>query len=158
MFPTKNSLSADVREKSCGLLNQSLANLTDLIYQFRHAHWNVKGRLFFQHHKLFEEIGDMLEENLDELAERLTALGGIAGGTIRRAAAKSSLPELSLEGADGEKFITALIESTSQFGGIVRKGLDESDEAGDKGTADFLTKLVQDADKALWLLESHVRH
>jgi starvation-inducible DNA-binding protein len=158
VLSTKNSLPADSRKQVCTLLNQTVANLIDLQFQFRHAHWNVKGRHFYPLHKMFEEVYDMLEENLDVLAERLTALGGVVEGTVRMAGKNTKLAEFPDNAFDGDKAVAALIETTAQFGGMVRTAIDQADEAGDAGTADLLTKLVQDADKALWLLESQARH
>lgn len=157
MFQTKNTIPLDVRERMTGLLNQTLANLLDLISQYRFAHWNVRGRHFYPNHKLFEEVADSLEEHLDPIAERLTALGGVAEGTVKRAASRSSIKDFPNDTFEGDKVLVALIETTAQFGGVVRSGIDEADAAGDKGTADFLTALAQDADKGLWLLESQVR-
>src|SRR4051812_43422420 len=86
-FPTRNSLPAETRAKSVSLLNQHLADLFDLMSQTKFAHWNVKGSDFYQLHKLFDELAEVVEGHVDEVAERVTALGGVATGTARQAAA-----------------------------------------------------------------------
>ena len=60
MFITKNSLPAETRAQVAAILNQSLADLSDLYSQTKQAHWNVRGRLFYSLHKLFDEHGFIL--------------------------------------------------------------------------------------------------
>ncbi len=93
LFPTRIDLSADVRGHMVAMLNRQLATLTDLYTQTKHAHWNVKGANFWGLHKLFDQLAEGLEEHIDESAERLTALGGAAKGTVRMAAANSRLED-----------------------------------------------------------------
>src|SRR5688500_12486224 len=83
MFPTRNDLPEETRAKVCDLLNRLPAASFDLFSQTKQAHWNVKGRDFIQLHKLFDELAETLEGPIDEVAERVTALGGIAKGTAR---------------------------------------------------------------------------
>jgi len=92
-FSTRNDLPADARQKLIKLLNQQLADTTDLRTQTKHAHWNVKGPNFIALHKLFDELAEQLSEFADEIAERATALGGVATGTARVVAANSRVPE-----------------------------------------------------------------
>src|SRR3954466_16274354 len=82
-FPTKIALSADVRSKVAALLNQRLADGLDLRTQVKHAPWYVKGIEFQQLHELFDEIATHLEEHIDLIAERITALGGVAHVDLR---------------------------------------------------------------------------
>ncbi|HET7009279.1 MAG TPA: ferritin-like domain-containing protein, partial [Anaerolineales bacterium] len=76
MFSTQIDLPLEAREELVGMLNQHLADTLDLYSQAKHAHWNVKGMDFFQLHKLFDDLAEMLEEFADVIAERATALGG----------------------------------------------------------------------------------
>src|SRR5262249_3942474 len=83
MQPTRNDLPLDLRRRVITILNQQLADTSDLRSQTKHAHWNVKGPNFIALHKLFDELVDQLSEYVDDIAERATALGGVAGGTSR---------------------------------------------------------------------------
>ena len=85
-FTTSVDIPADKRAKVVGILNQHLADAFDLQSQVKQAHWNVKGPDFWQLHKLFDEVAERAAEWVDELAERVTALGGYATGTVRMAA------------------------------------------------------------------------
>src|SRR5918995_6964640 len=93
-FPTRHDLPADARQKLIALLNQQLADTTDLRTQTKHAHWNVKGPNFIALHKLFDELAEQLSEFADEIAERATALGGVATGSDRVVAANNRVPEI----------------------------------------------------------------
>ena len=99
-FTTSVDIPADSRTKINRVLNQHLANSFDLMSQVKQAHWNVKGSDFWQLHKLFDEVAERAAEWVDEFAERVTALGGYATGTVRMAAASSTLPEFPTEITD----------------------------------------------------------
>ena len=83
VLSTRNDLGVEVREKATTLLNQHLADATDLYSQTKQAHWNVKGMQFSQLHELFDTLADSVEEFVDLIAERATSLGGVACGTVR---------------------------------------------------------------------------
>jgi starvation-inducible DNA-binding protein len=155
LHPTRNKLSAKVREGSVALLNQTLANLTDLHSQTLQAHWNVRGRHFYPLHKLFEELAGQVEEHLDDIAERATALGGVALGTIRQAAAASQVPEYPLKGLQDEDHLTALAERYGFCANSARESIEASSTAGDADTADLFTQISRTLDKALWFIEAH---
>lgn len=152
--PTRNALSAKTRKVSIDLLNQALADFSDLASQFRNAHWNVRGPQFYTLHELFERLAGQVEEPIDEIAERATALGGVVGGSLRQAAEITRLPKFPVA-AQGLELVQALAQSVSVVANLIRAEIDVADEAGDAGTADLLTELSQNLDKALWLLEAH---
>ena len=156
MFPTRNDLPEDTRAKVCGLLNQLLADTFDLYSQTKEAHWNVKGRDFIQLHKLFDELAEVLEEPIDELAERVTALGGTAKGTVRMAAAQSQLPEYPLDVVEGMDHVRLLSDRWAIYAKAIRSAIDTTDDWGDKDTADLCTEISREVDKSLWFLEAHL--
>lgn len=156
-FPTANDLPADVREKSISLLNQQLADSTDLHSQVKQAHWNVKGMQFHQLHLLFDSLADEVEAHIDEIAERATALGGIALGTIRMTAARSRLPEYTLDVVTGRQHLEALVSRFAELGKTTRAAIDAATGFGDADTADLFTGISRGLDKNLWFLESHLQ-
>lgn len=156
MFPTRNDLPEDTRSKICELLNRLLADTFDLYSQTKEAHWNVKGRDFIQLHKLFDELAETLEEPVDELAERITALGGVAKGTVRMAASNSKLPEYPLDVSEGMHHVQLLSDRYANLAMSMRAAIDTSDEWGDKDTADLCTEISRELDKSLWFLEAHL--
>lgn len=150
-------LKNETRQAMATLLNQALADTTDLYSQTKQAHWNVKGMEFFQLHDLYDRLADTIFGYIDVIAERVTAIGAVAQGTMRMAAENSQLPEFAAGLGDGKEFTTMLAERYAQYAASARAGIDAATEAGDMDTADLFTDISRDADKALWFLEAHLR-
>jgi starvation-inducible DNA-binding protein len=133
MIKTKNDLSEPIRAKSVELLNARLADAIDLQTQTKQAHWNM-----------------------DELAECAVQLGGVAEGTARMAAKRSSLVEYPAGAVDGHSHVEALSSALAAFGKSARKGIDDANEFGDLDTADLFTEISRGIDKWLWFVEAHL--
>ena len=157
MHKTKIDLQEDTREKLVAILNQRLADATDLKSQAKQAHWNVKGMNFIALHELFDQVSTEVETHIDDIAERITTLGGTAMGTIRVAAQNSSLSEYPLEITDGTAHVDALSTALADFGKRVRADIDKTDELGDADTADLFTGISRAIDKRLWFVEAHIQ-
>jgi starvation-inducible DNA-binding protein len=158
MHDTRNDLPARTRAKVIESLNARLAEAIDLGAQAKHAHWNVKGPQFIAPHELFDKIAESVEEHIDELAERITALGGTAYGTIAAVARTSTLAPYPENIVDGLQHVDALAAAHAQFGKKIRKGIDESGKQGDADTADLYTGISRKVDKNLWFLEAHLQN
>lgn len=156
-FKTHVGLPEKTRAAMIDLLNQELADLSDLHSQTKQAHWNVKGMHFIALHKLFDELAEAIEHYIDDIAERATELGGVAMGTARMAAANSRLPEFPMSALDGQPVVTALVERFGAAAHNVRKDIDAADSAGDADTADLFTEVSRGMDKHLWFLEAHIQ-
>jgi starvation-inducible DNA-binding protein len=157
MFSTKIDLPEKSRQASVKVLNQQLADTTDLYTQTKHAHWNVKGMHFYQLHLLFDDLAKEVIEYQDLIAERATALGGYAAGTLRMSAASSALPEYPTDAVDGSDHLKALIARYSAYGAATRKAIETTDELRDRDTSDLFTQISRGIDKSLWFLESHLQ-
>ena len=157
MHKTKIDLAKDKREEIIGILNQRLADSADLKSQAKQAHWNVKGMSFIALHELFDQVATAADEYTDLIAERVTALGGTALGTVRVAAENSSLTQYPLEISDGADHVDALSSALAQYGKLVREAIDQADDLGDKDTADIFTEISRGTDKFLWFVEAHIQ-
>lgn len=157
MYKTKIDLSEKTRRNVIGILNDHLANAIDLQTQVKQAHWNVKGPHFIALHELFDKISDSVLEHIDEIAERVTTLGGTAEGTVAVAAKRSKLKNYPLSITAGKDHLFYLSTQISVFGKAVRAGIDESATLGDADTADLLTGISRELDKYLWFLEAHLQ-
>jgi starvation-inducible DNA-binding protein len=156
-FTTRHDQPAKVRGQIVALLNQHLADTTDLFTQVKTAHWNVKGAQFIALHKLFDDLAAQLAEHGDTIAERATAMGGLATGTLRQAAAASRLPDLPASAVDGLALVRSLSDRYATLAASTRAAIDTATEIGDMGTADLFTELSRDLDKSLWFLEAHLQ-
>jgi starvation-inducible DNA-binding protein len=152
--PTKNSVSAAGRDKAIVLLNQALADLGDLYSQTKQAHWNVRGKNFYQTHLLFDSVADTAEEHWDDVAERAVQIGGYARGTVRMAAAASQLPEWPVELETEAEFVKAVADRFAIVANSIRAAIDLAGKLGDADTADLFTEISRKLDKSLWMLEA----
>jgi starvation-inducible DNA-binding protein len=157
MFKTKNDLPAKTRTPIVELLNASLADCKDLETQLKQAHWNVKGPHFIALHELFDKIDEDVESYVDEIAERVVQLRGVAEGTARMVAKRSSLPEYPANTVDGHSHVEAVSSMLAAFGKSVRKAIGEANELGDLDTADLFTQVSSGVDKWLWFVEAHLQ-
>ena len=156
-FSTSVDIPADDRTKVIKVLNQHLADAFDLQSQVKQAHWNVKGSDFWQLHKLFDEVAERAAEWVDELAERVTALGGYATGTVRMAAGASSLPEFPTDITDSMAYVRAVAERVAAFTNSAREATDKTEKLGDANTSDLFTEISRCADTYLYFLEAHLQ-
>jgi starvation-inducible DNA-binding protein len=156
MYETHNDLSPSLRSRMIELLNARLADAIDLRLQLKVAHWNVKGPQFIALHKMFDEIVDDADEYVDLIAERAVQLGGVADGTARQVAERSSLDEYSAEGG-GQEHVHAVADVLAAFGRSVREAIDVSAAAKDQDTSDIFTEISRGTDKWLWMVEAHVQ-
>ena len=90
------------------------------------------------------------------MAERITALGGQADGTVRVAAKRSTLEEYPLDTHTQAGHVDSVSEVLAAFAKTVRAAAKEAAEIGDDDTADMFTEISRSTDKNLWLVEAHV--
>jgi starvation-inducible DNA-binding protein len=157
MHKTKIDLPEDKRQALVKLLNARLADLIDLQLQAKQAHWNVKGPHFIALHELFDQVAAVIVPHIDATAERITALGGQAEGTLGVVKDRTSLPAYSVELTAGMKHVDGLSTAVATTGKGARAAIDQATELGDMDTADLFTDLSRDLDQQLWFLEAHLQ-
>ena len=157
MFKTRNDLPESTRVKAVELLNARLADCIDLQTQTKQAHWNVKGPNFIALHELFDKINEDVEDYVDDIAERAVQLGGVAEGTARTVAKRSSLSEYPANAVDGRSHVEALSTALATFGKAARKAINDANDLGDLDTADLFTEVSRGIDKWLWFVEAHLQ-
>ena len=152
---TRNSLPEKTRIEITALLQERLSDSIDLMLQAKQAHWNVKGPNFIALHELFDKVYIETGGYVDVIAERIVQLGGIAQGTIRVAAKKSSLPEYPLDITSCKKHVAELAHAIAFYGELIRKAIALSTHLKDADTADIFTQVSRGADANLWFVEAH---
>ena len=157
MYKTKIDLPEKVRRNVIVILNDRLAYAIDLQSQIKQAHWNVKGPNFIALHELFDKISDAVLEQIDEIAERVTSLGGTAEGTVAVAAKRSKLKNYPLSITAGKDHLFYLSTQLSVYAKVVRAAITDTDELGDADTADLFTGISREVYKYLWFLEAHLQ-
>lgn len=156
-FKTSVDLPAKTRKEVIDILNHDLAASSDLYSQTKQAHWNVKGDNFFQLHELFDTLAAGITEVVDMVAERATALGGFAMGTVRMAASESYLPEYECHSSNSADHVRELVDRYSRYAKRTRDMIDATADLGDMSTSDMYTEISRKVDKFLWFLEAHLQ-
>jgi len=155
MLQTQNDLPERTRSKIIDLLNARLADALDLEYQAKQAHWNVKGKDFFQLHELFDKVAHEVGEHVDHIAERAVQLGGYVEGTVRSAAKLSALPEYPSGIVDGPDHVEALSTAIASVAASMRKAIADTEALGDLATSDLFIEVTRTLDELLWMVEAH---
>src|SRR5690625_7829622 len=133
-----------------------MADNLDLHSQTKFAHWNLKGSRFYPLHLLFDDLAEMIQPFTDTLAERITLLGGVARGSIRRAAELSSLEEFPEAPHDGDTYLQELQSRYAQHADNCRKQIEAVSDI-DPTTEDMITELSRAVDQALYFIEAHLQ-
>jgi starvation-inducible DNA-binding protein len=155
MRTTDNPLPLSARSKIVAILNQRLVESIDLYQQLKHAHWNVRGPGFLSIHELFDQIAESVEVNVDQIAERITALGGVALGTTQVVSKESRLPSYDVDLVNVNDHLKALIKSLAAYLKALRVDTAQIDEL-DSVTTELLNSITEEQEKHLWFLEAHI--
>jgi starvation-inducible DNA-binding protein len=156
-FTTRIDIPEQSRRLLIELLNARLADAFDLYSQLKQAHWNVKGSDFIQLHELYDTVAADVLEHVDAIAERATALGGLALGTARLAASASTLDEYPLDAVTGPETVEAISDRLAACGSSVRAAIELALELADQDTADLFIEVSRAIDKHLWFVEAHLQ-
>lgn len=154
---SSNDLPEETRVKMIELLNKQLADTFDLFSQTKQAHWNVKGPQFYHLHELYDELAEQVLGHVDTIAERATALGGAATGTVRMSSAASRLPEMGADPLGSMESVKMLVERYALLAESTREAADLAEQAEDMDTNDLFIEVSRDLDKDLWFLEAHLQ-
>ncbi len=140
------------------VLNTLLADEFVLYTKTRRFHWNVTGPNFSELHRFFEEQYQLLDEIVDEVAERVRMLDGMAAGSLEEYLKLTHLPEDANKKMDVKGMIGALLNDHESIAQHLRQDLNAVEEkSGDVGTADFMTDLMQRHEKMAWMLRSFLK-
>ena len=139
------------------MLAARLADTIDLALIAKQAHWNVKGTTFIAVHEMLDDLRGDVDEYVDTIAERISAIGGNPAGTVQAVAQKSSLPAYPTDIHRIEDHLRALVERYGAATEAMRRDIDNAANAGDAVTADVFTEVARGLDKWLWFLRSHLQ-
>jgi starvation-inducible DNA-binding protein len=136
-------------------LSVLLADTYTLYLKTHNYHWNVTGPMFQTLHTLFETQYMELAVAVDDIAERIRALGEFAPGSYKEFAKLTSIKE-----ADGipsaEQMIRDLVEGQEAIAKTARSIVPVADDAADEVSLDLLTQRMTVHEKTAWMLRSLV--
>ncbi|NNE36773.1 MAG: DNA starvation/stationary phase protection protein [Gammaproteobacteria bacterium] len=134
-------------------LSKVLADSYTLYLKTHNYHWNVTGPLFNTLHQMFEEQYQELALAVDEIAERIRALGVYAPGSYSAFMKLTDVEEV--EGVpDAEDMIRSLVKGQEAVIRSSRHAIPVAEKVNDGPTADLLTQRMQIHEKNAWMLRS----
>lgn len=150
-------LEEDVRQKSAEKLNQVLVDTMSLRDLYKKHHWQVSGPTFYQLHLLFDKHYEEQSGLVDQIAERIQSLGGIAYAMAADVAENTRIPRPPKDREEAPVQISRLLEAHQIILEESRKFADEASDAGDEGTNDLLiSDVVRTNELQVWFVSEHV--
>ena len=146
-------ISESDRTKSAEALKRLLGETYALYIKTHGYHWNVTGPRFQSLHEVFMTQYTELWAALDELAERIRALGHFAPGSSGEMMQDASI-EADTSVPDAETMVANLARGHEAVARAARDGIQIAEEAGDDVTADLMTQRATIADKTAWMLRA----
>lgn len=134
-------------------LSRVLADTYTLYLKTHNFHWNVKGPLFNTLHVMFEQQYTELATAVDEIAERIRALGFPAPGSYAQFSALTNITE-EPGVPTAEEMLAQLARDQEIVVRTAREVFPVADDAHDEPTADLLTQRMQIHEKTAWMLRS----
>ncbi len=151
-------ITADHLKKITTIISSVLADGMMVYIKTRKFHWNVSGESFMEYHKLFEAQYTEIEEEIDEVAERISKLGGMPIGTAKEFSSLSQIKENPGVIPSSLDMVKELLADHESIIISLRKAVDEcADKLGDAGTSDFLTNIMEDHETLAWQLRRYLK-
>jgi starvation-inducible DNA-binding protein len=145
----------EARDQVVGELEKLLASTYTLYVKTHNYHWNVTGPMFTTLHTLFETQYNELALAVDEIAERIRALGSRAPGSYTEFAGLSEVNE-DTGSPEARDMIANLVDDQQIVVDIARSLVRAAESIPDHATADLATRRLDVHEKNAWMLRSHL--
>lgn len=145
-------MSAKLYEK----MNLYLANQEISYIKLHNLHWYVKGRGFFTLHAKLEALYDQTATIIDEVAERLLALGQSPVANVKGALSMATIKELEDAPISSDATVRGLAADVEYWIRDTKEIAELADEAGDGATADQFNGYLGEYQKLMWMLQSYL--
>ncbi|WP_083955677.1 Dps family protein [Brevibacillus parabrevis] len=137
------------------VLNRQVANWSVLYVKLHHFHWYVKGPHFFTLHAKFEELYNEAATYVDELAERLLAVGGKPVSTMKSCIEQASIKEAA-GGESADQMVQAVVSDFTTLIGELEEGITAAEAANDEATGDMFLGMSESLQKHVWMLQAYL--
>jgi starvation-inducible DNA-binding protein len=137
------------------IINKQIANWSVLFIKLHNYHWYVKGNQFFTLHTKFEEFYNEASLHIDELAERLLAIGGQPVATMKDCLAMASVQEAN-GNETAEEMVQSISSDFSLLVGQLKEGMSIAEQANDEITGDMLLAIHSSLEKHVWMLKAYL--
>lgn len=157
MANVRTGIESTDRQQLAQAVAKAMAETYVLYTKTQAIHWNVVGPMFYSIHKLTEEQYEDLAEAIDDLAERIRALGAPAPGAFAEFLKLSDIKEAPREKQTAEQAVMMLCADHETAARTFREATQLADEMDDVVTADLLTERMARHEKAAWMLRALVQ-
>lgn len=140
-------------ESVVSTLNILLASYNVYYQNLRNFHWNLTGKNFFELHEKFEALYNDAKIKIDEIAERILTLRSRPLSNFSMYLKYSSVGEAGIVDSDS-KMVYNVLQDHKALIEVIRKLIEEADEAKDEGTIDMLGGFLKDLEKKSWMLDA----
>jgi len=155
MAETNTNISAEHRKAIADGLSRVLADSYTLYLKTHNFHWNVEGPGFQGLHNLFEKQYRDLAEAIDEIAERIRALGHYAPGSYTEFAELASVKEQTRK-PDSNSMVRELADDQDTIVATMRKVIKTAQDGDDPASEDLMVSRIQAHEKNAWMLRAHI--
>ncbi|MBT2679922.1 DNA starvation/stationary phase protection protein [Bacillus sp. ISL-35] len=135
------------------MVNQQIANWTVLYIKLHNYHWYVTGPEFFTLHSKFEELYNEAALHIDELAERLLAMGDKPVATMTGALELASVKEAA-GSESASDMVASIVDDYTTIIEELKRGMELAGEVQDETTSDLLLSIHSGLEKHVWMLNS----
>lgn len=145
------------REKTKAVLNQLVADLSQQAAVIHQTHWYMRGRGFLTLHPTMDKLMDAVNDQLDEVSERLITIGGAPYSTLREFADHTGIKDMpgSYDISIDDR-LRHLLVGYEYLAALYQKGIDATNEEGDDVTQDILIGFKGDLEKTIWMIHAHL--
>jgi len=151
-----NGLGENARKNIAEGLSRVLADTYTLYLKTHNFHWNVEGPRFRELHLMFEEQYTEMATAVDDIAERIRALGHKAPGSYAAFSALGTIKEA--DGApDADAMVQILADDHGKVIQTIRNALPAAQEAGDEASVGLLVDRLTIHEKTAWMLRASGR-
>jgi len=144
-------------EQTKEVLNQLVADLSQMSVVVHQTHWYMRGPGFLTLHPMMDEFMDDLNEQLDEISERLITLDGSPYSTLREFADNTNIPD---EVGNWDRTIPErleiLVKGYRYLADLYQKGIEVAGEEGDDPTQDIFIEFKTATEKRIWMIQAHL--
>lgn len=154
----KNAIGLDISKTNDLIeeLNDLLANYQVFYQNTRGLHWNIKGQKFFELHIKYEELYTYLQLKIDEIAERILALGGTPMHTFEDYLKQSKIKSQK-NITDARKGVKLIIESLETIIIKQRHILKLTEDLGDEGSNNLISDYILEQEKMVWMYSAYLK-
>ena len=143
--------------KTKEVLNQAVADLSQMSMVIHQAHWYMRGPGFLTLHPMMDTFMDDINAQLDEVSERLITLDGAPYSTLKEMAENTKIKdEKGRWDRSMEERLATLVDGYRYLIDLYQEGIDAAGEEEDNVTEDMFIDFKGATEKRIWMIQAHL--